>query len=542
MDGLMMDHPLTLSAILRRGEALFGGSQIVTRLPDRSVRRYSFSEMAGRARRLAVALGQLGIAPGERVATLGWNHHQHLEAYFGIPAAGAVLHTLNLRLHPDELAYIVGHADDKAILVDAALLPLLDRFRDRLRGVQVIVVSDDESAVPPKTLSYETLLTTAAERGFEEPHLHEDDAAAMCYTTGTTGRPKGVLYSHRALALHSLALCLVDSFGLCEADTVLPVVPMFHANAWGLPFACVMVGSTLVLPGPHLDPPSLAELYQAEQVTVTAGVPTIWMGLLQLLDASPGVYDLSSLRALVVGGSAAPVSMIRGFDERHGLRVIQAWGMTETSPLGTVSTLPRALETASLDDQYAQRAKQGRPAPFIEVRAHGKDGPIPWDGASMGELEVRGPWVAGSYYNEQEQADRFTSDGWFRTGDVVTIDARGAIEIQDRLKDLIKSGGEWISSVALENALMGHPAIAEAAVVAIPHPRWQERPLAAARLKPGHEVSTDELRAFLVPQFPSWWLPDEIIFVEAIPRSSAGKFLKSALRERFKDHGSSTNG
>jgi fatty-acyl-CoA synthase len=536
MRGLMMDYQLTLPAILRRADTLFGAREVVSRLPDKSLHRMTYAEVASRVRRLAVALKGLGIGAGDRVATLSWNHHQHLEAYFGVPAAGAVLHTLNLRLHPDDLTYIVGHAVDRAILVDDVLLPLLDRFRDRIGPIPIIVVRQTPAALPDGMLDYETLIAGAREADYRDPDLDERDAAVMCYTTGTTGKPKGVLYSHRAIALHSLGLTMKSTFSLGEDDIVLAVVPMFHANAWGLPFACAMVGSGQVMPGPHLDPPSLLDLLAREKVTLTAGVPTIWMGILMALDQAPRTYDLSSLRCMVVGGSAAPPAMIRGFEERHGLTVLHAWGMTETTPLGTVATLPPDLAGAPDAVRYAARAKQGRPAPFIEIRARNEQGLVAWDGQTMGELEVRGAWVANGYFHLDDVADRFTDDGWFKTGDIVTIDARGTIEIQDRSKDLIKSGGEWISSVALENALMGHPAVAEAAVVAVPHPRWQERPLAVVVLKPDRTATADELKEFLSGQFAKWWVPEAIEFVPAIPKTSAGKFQKSALREQFKGH------
>ncbi|MBI4482186.1 MAG: long-chain fatty acid--CoA ligase [Acidobacteria bacterium] len=535
MNGLMMDYPLTLPAILRRAEALASRKEIVSRLPDKRLHRYTYADFARRARQLASALHGLDVAPGDRVATLCWNHHQHLEAYFGIPLAGAVLHTLNLRLHPDDLVYIMNHAGDKVLLVDAVLLPLFERLRERVSVSHVVAITDG-GKVPEGMLDYEALLARASGQPFAEPALDENQAAAMCYTTGTTGRPKGVLYSHRAIALHSLALCLADTLGLRESDVALPVVPMFHANAWGLPFACAMVGAKQVFPGSHLDPRSLAELYQGERVTLTGGVPTIWMGLLEWLDSHPGSYDLSSLRVMLVGGSAAPPAMIRAFQERHNLRVLHAWGMTEMTPLGTVAMLTSELEGASQDEQYAYRGKQGRPAPFVEVRGRGEEGLVPWDGKSPGELEVRGPWVARSYYGNREAADCFTDDGWFRTGDIATIDPHGYIQIQDRTKDVIKSGGEWISSVALENALMGHPAVAEAAVIAIPHPRWHERPLAVVVLKEGRSAGGEELRAHLASQFAKWWVPDAIEFVSEIPRTSTGKFQKSVLRQQFKDY------
>ena len=532
MRGLMMDSALTVPAILRRAETLFGARDVVSRRADRRLDRSTYAACGARARRLAAALRRLGVAPGDRVATLCWNHAAHLEAYFGIPLAGGVIHTLNLRLPPEDLAYIINHAGDRVLIVDASLLPLFERIKDLVALPHTIVVGEHGS-LTPDLLDYDRLLDQADPAPVDLPEPDERDAAAMCYTTGTTGRPKGVLYSHRALVLHSLAIALPDALDLREADTILPVVPMFHANAWGLPYTAALVGAKLVLPGPYLDPPSLVDLFQAERVTIAAGVPTIWMGLLQLLDDHPGAWDLSSLRALLVGGSAAPQAMIEAFDRRHGLQIVHAWGMTETTPAGTVSRLAPDQAGEPAEERYRSRARQGRPLPFIEIRARGDDGLVPWDGRTMGELEVRGPWVAGAYFDAHDSADRFTDDGWFRTGDIVTIDARGSIALTDRAKDLIKSGGEWISSVALENALMGHPDVAEAAVVPTADARWGERPLAVVVVKPGRTVTADALRAFLAPAFPKWWLPEAVEFVSEIPRTSAGKFKKSALRERF---------
>ncbi|MGE5245851.1 MAG: long-chain fatty acid--CoA ligase [Betaproteobacteria bacterium] len=531
MNGLMMGFPLTLTAIFRRAETLFGSQAVVTRQPDRSIVRSTYAAVADRSRRLMRALRGLGIGAGDRVATLAWNHQAHLETYFAVPAIGAVLHTLNPRLGPDELAYIVNHAEDRALIVDASLLPVYESIRPRVRIGTTIVHG---GPAPDGMLDYDGEIARAAPLA-DLPDPAEDTAAALCYTTGTTGRPKGVLFSHRALALHSLVVPLPDALDLSERDIVLPIVPMFHANAWGLPYAGAMCGSGLAFPGPYLDPASLLEMMVAERVTIAAGVPTIWMALLQALDAAPGRYDLSAVRHLVVGGAAPPMSMIRAFRERHGLTLLHAWGMTETSPLGTVSHVPPDLVDAPADAQDRQRARQGRPVPFVEIRASTGLEMVPWDGRTMGELEVRGPWVAKGYFNDA-RADRFTADGWFRTGDIVTIDRRGTIEIQDRAKDLIKSGGEWISSVALENALMGHPAVAEAAIVAVSHPKWMERPLAVVVLKEGAAATAADLLAYLAPQFPKFWLPDAVEMVDAIPRTAAGKFLKSALRERFRDY------
>jgi fatty-acyl-CoA synthase len=535
MNGLMMHFPLTVTAMIRRAEALHGHKEVVSRLPDKSYHRYTYRDAVRRAKRLAASLAGLGVQRGDRVATLCWNHYQHLEAYLGITGSGAVVHTLNPRLHPDDLAYIATDAQDKVLLVDDILLPLWERFRDRVPIERTVVVSAQQ-AVPPETIHYEALLEQADARGYDYPQLEEDEAAAMCYTSGTTGRPKGVLYSHRAIVLQSLALGMVDTLGLCEADVVVPVVPMFHVNAWNIPFVCTLLGAKQVYIGPHLDPASLLDVLQQERATVTSGVPTIWLGVLQLLDKHPGAYDLSNLRAIITGGSAAPLSMIQGFQERHGLKVIQAWGMTEMTPMGTIANLPCDLRQACPAEQYAFRARQGLPAPFVEIRARGANDLVPWDGNTVGELEVRGPWVASAYYNCPEGAASFTADGWFRTGDMVTIDARGCITICDRAKDVIKSGGEWISSVALENALMGHAAVAEAAVIAVEHAKWQERPLAVVVLKEGRTATAPELLGYLEERFAKWWLPDAVVFVREIPRTTAGKFLKRALREQFRHY------
>jgi fatty-acyl-CoA synthase len=525
----MMDFPLTLGPIVRRAETLFPHKQIVTRLPDGTFHRYGYADFARRTRQLSVALRRLGIRRGERVATLSWNHYQHLEAYFGVPLAGAVLHTMNLRLHASDLSYILNHAQDRALIIDESLLPLWEKIRPDVQVEHVIVVGN----APAGMIGYEELLAGADPDAFEDPLLDEREAAAMCYTSGTTGRPKGVVYSHRALVLQSFVQAS-GPFGPRESDVVLPVVPLFHVNGWGFPFTCTMVGATQVFPGPRLDPASLLDAFERERVTVTAGVPTIWLGILRCLDESPGRYDLSSMRALAVGGAAAPPAMIRGFEERHGLTVIHAWGMTETTPLGTVAGLTSDLERADPETRLRYRATQGLPVPFVEIRARTDAGAlVHWDGKTMGELEVRGPWVACSYFASPESADRWTADGWFRTGDIVTIDPRGYLDIQDRAKDLIKSGGEWISSVLLEGALMSHPAIAEAAVVAIPDERWLERPLAVVVLKPGCQATADELRAHLAPSFAKWWLPDAFEFVAEIPKTGVGKFRKNALREQF---------
>jgi len=526
VDGMMMDFQLTLPTLLRRAESYFGRAEIVTRLPDKSFHRYTYADMTRRSRALAVALEGLGLERGDRVATLCWNHHQHVEAYLGVPCGGFVLHTLNLRLHPDDLAYIATHAGDRAVIVDAMLLPLLEQFRDRTPIEHVLVVED----------SYEELLAGADPDAWRDPELDENEAAAMCYTSGTTGMPKGVLYSHRSTMLHTLGVAISAplDFHLSQRDVILPVVPMFHANAWGYPYVATMLGAKQVYPGPHLDPESLLDAFEQERVTATAGVPTIWFGILQMLDAEPDRWDLSSLKAMLVGGSAAPRAMIAGFKERHGLTVVHGWGMTETSPVASLSDLFPDLADAGDETRFDYIAKQGLPLPLVELRAcDAERNEVPWDGVTMGELEIRGPWVASGYYDTPEQADRWTDDGWFRTGDIVSLDPRGYIQIQDRTKDVIKSGGEWISSVALENALMGHPAVAEAAVIGIPDPRWQERPLAVVVLREGTTATGEELHDFLEPHFAKWWLPERFEFVDAIPKTAVGKFRKTELREMF---------
>ena len=537
MDGLMMDFELTLDAVLRRAEQHFFKKEIVTRQPDKSFHRYTYGDMAKRAKKLALALRRLGIKPGEAVGTLCWNHYRHFEAYFAIPVAGGILHTLNLRLHPDDLEYIANDASDRAVIFDESLLPLLKQFKDKIKAQHYIMIRTSGAELPKGMLDYEALLAAEDDKKFDYSKLglREKQAAATCYTSGTTGRPKGVLYSHRSMVLHSMAAALPDVLDLRERDCVLPVVPMFHANAWGIPYAAGMAGMKLVFPGRHLDPASLLENFVQEGVTVTAGVPTIWQGLLQVLDANKGKYDLSKLRNLIVGGSAVPMSLMKNMQDRHGLHITQAWGMTELSPLGTISNLNAELRTKPEAKQYEYRAMQGTPAPMVEIRARGDNGMVPWDGKSMGELEVRGPWISSAYYNRPDAADRFTQDGWFKTGDIVTIDEIGYIKIQDRSKDLVKSGGEWISSVDLENAIMGHPAVAEAAVIAIPDPKWDERPLACVVLKKGESATEADIKAYLADKVAKWWIPDAVVFIDEVPKTSVGKFKKTALRERFAD-------
>ena len=535
MHATMMDFPLTLAHLVDRAEKYFASKRVVSRKPDRSIDRSTWGAVLANARRLAAALQRLGIGRGDRVGSLAWNHARHLSLYLGIPTSGAVLHTLNLRLHPDEIGYIAAHAGDKAIIVDQSLLPLFEKFRNKAPSIEhVIVIRHDDAPLPKGALDYDAIVGAESD-AFAYPRLDERDAAMICYTSGTTGNPKGVVYHHRALVLHALAACMADTIGVCERDVVLPVVPMFHANAWGLPHATLAVGADLVMPGPCLDPVSLLDLFSSEGVTLAAGVPTIWIGILAALDAEPKRWDLSKMRSMLIGGSAAPASMIDAFKKRYGIDVTHAWGMTETTPLGTVARV--RSDIARLDDatQLATKASQGYAVPFVETRHVSDEGEVlAWDGEKMGELEVRGPWVASSYLGG-DGAEKFTADGWFKTGDVVTIDAFGYVRICDRSKDVIKSGGEWISSVALENALMSHPAVLEAAVFAAKHEKWTERPVAAIVLKPNQRATKEDLLALVAGSFAKFWIPDDIIFVDQIPRTSTGKFLKSKLREQHGD-------
>ena len=535
MHHTMMDFPLTLPHLLERARSIFGQVELVSQMPDYSMHRYKYTDFYRRTLRLAEALQSLGLHKGEPVGTLMWNHHRHLESYFAIPNAGGVLHTLNVRLHPQELSYIMDHAGDRFLIVDDVLLPLLEKLETNIPPQRTIVCRLTDGEVPPDCIDFEELLASASGR-FSYPNIEETDPLGMCYTSGTTGRPKGVVYSHRSQMIHTLGECLPDSLDLSQRDTVLAVVPMFHANAWGLPFSCTMVGCKQVFPGPHLDPESLLNLFEKEQVTFAAGVPTIWFGILQLLQSNPGRWQLPGGMRTAVGGSAVPESVLRAFDAQ-GIRILHAWGMTEISPLGTVSFVKSTIESLSEDEKYQYRSRQGIPAPWVEIRADNEEGEVPWDDETMGELLVRGPWVAGSYYNNPESKTCWTDDGWFRTGDVVTIHEEGYISIVDRSKDLIKSGGEWISSVDLESALMDHPAVSEAAVIAVPDPRWQERPLAVIVPAQGAAVDVDELKEHLAKHFSSWQLPDHFQVVDEIPRTSTGKFKKTALREQFAKRG-----
>jgi fatty-acyl-CoA synthase len=525
----MMLSPLLISGMLERAGKLFPHVEIVSSLPDGSRHRYTNSDLHLRSWQLATALRRAGIRKGDRVATLLWNGHEHVEAYFGIPGAGAVVHTLSVRQHPDQLAYIMNHAEDRFLIVEDVLLDVWNEVKSRVKCERVFVV-DRGGGLPGDTESYEAFIQDAGDDP-QYPNLEEENAAAMCYTSGTTGRPKGVVYSHRAIALHSLVCSMPDHFNISRRDTVLPVVSMYHVNAWGLPYSAVLNGSKQVLPGRNLQPQALLDLMQDEHVTLTAGVPTIWMGVLDTLEKNPGRWNLSPALRVFIGGAAAPESMFRRFD-RLGVHAIQAWGMTETTPVATVCTSRPGMETRTEDELYTLRTRQGLPLPFIEVRAISDEGEIAWDGETSGELQVRGPWIASSYFG-LEQPDKWTDEGWFRTGDVVTIDSEGYVKITDRLKDLIKSGGEWISSVDLENALVGHEAVREAAVIAVPHPKWQERPLALVILNENQTVQPSDLRSFLERTFAPWQVPDAFVFVPELPHTSTGKLLKSKLRQEY---------
>ena len=546
MQATMMDVPLSLNHLLDRAGQIFGGNEIVSRLPDKSLKRHTYAQYHRRTRALASALQQLGLNKGDRVATLCWNHHAHLECYFGIPAAGGVMHTLNLRLGVDELGWIAGDAQDRFLIVDDVLLPLYKQFAHLHAFEKVIVFSFSGAPVPDGFADYDALLAAADPDGFEYAPHDERDPVSMCYTSGTTGRSKGVVYSHRSTVLHTMVGCLADCWNLKGTDVVMPVTPMFHANSWGVPYGAVMLGVKLVFPGPHLHPDDLLDLMQAEPPTLALGVPTIWMGLIQAYDAAlvsqPGRWSLPTGLRSLVGGAAVPEALIRAF-AKHGVWLAQGWGMTETSPLATVSYLRNELKDAGDEERFKRAAMAGVPVPLVDVRIRtdaGVDGGVdaPWDGITMGEIQVRGPFITGSYHEVPVTEDKFTADGWLRTGDVATMDALGFVRITDRTKDLIKSGGEWISSVDLENALMAHPAIAEAAVIAIPDDKWSERPLACVVFKPAHTAPLASLAAdlsahLLAKGFAKWQLPERYEVIDAIPRTSTGKFWKLKLRERF---------
>lgn len=535
MHGLMMNYQLTMDRVLEHANRMFPQKQISTLMPDGSLHRYTYADMYHRVKRLANALVNLGVAPGDRVGTFAWNNYQHMELYYAIPGAGAVCHTLNIRLFPEQLAYIVNHAEDKVVFVEASLLPLYERVADQISSVQYYVLINAPKHIETKlsnVLFYEDLIESADD-DFAWRSTDENMAMGLCYTSGTTGDPKGALYSHRSMYLHTMGANQASALGVTPSDVVLPVVPQFHAMAWGLPYTCAMAGADVVMPGLHLKPGPLAQLIEQERVTVAAGVPTIWTALYHELRQNP--RDVSSIRALVVGGSAMPRSLIEAYEKELNVNVLHAWGMTEMSPLGTVSILQKQHQALSDAEKWDVKATQGYPIAGVEMRiVDGAGTELPWDGQSMGELQVRGPWIARQYFKRDPTEENFTADGWFRTGDVCTMSWDGYMQITDRTKDLIKSGGEWISSVELENALMAHPKVLEAAVIAIPDETWMERPLAAVVLTAdGHDVTADTLTDFLATKVARFWLPDKIIFVSEIPKTSVGKFSKATLRQMY---------
>ncbi len=543
---LMMDYPLTLTHFFERSRRLFGRKTLATRQPGRPLFRYTYADFAERTLRLAGVLRDLGVGRGDRVATLAWNSHRHLELYWAIPLSGAVLHTLNFRLSAQDLTYIIHHAGDTVIFVDASVWPMLAAIRDELTTVRTIVLMPDGAPsagapAPSADLPEYEALRAAATPLARWPRLSETDAAAMCYTSGTTGHPKGVVYTHRALFIHCLAQAMADCMGLSENDVILHIVPMFHANAWCVPFCGTMVGASQVFGGPTPQPRDICEIVQAEKVTLVGAVPTVWIAVKELVEQEG--YDISSIRCIPIGGSAAPRSLLEHYDKQFGASMMHAWGMTEMSPLGTISRLKSYMRDWPEDQQYAVRATQGYPSVGVDLRIVDDAGrEQPWDGQAMGEIQVRGPWIIRSYYDNPESADRFTTDGWFRTGDVATGDPEGYVRITDRTKDLIKSGGEWISSIDVETMIMGHPKVLEAAVIAVPHPKWVERPRACVVPRPGASLAPAEILDYLRPRLAKWALPDEVVLVESVPKTSVGKFDKKVLRERFRDRAPNAGG
>ncbi len=539
MKGLMMDTPLLISSIAQHAERFHGDREIVSVTADNPRHRYTFREAIGRAKQLANALGRLGVRQGDRVASLAWNDYRHLEIYYGVSGSGFVCHTINPRLFPEQIVFIINHAEDRFICVDAMFVPLLEAVADKIPNVEGFIVMTDEAHMPKTSLSnvmcYETLLAAESPE-FDWPELDERSASALCYTSGTTGNPKGVLYSHRSTLLHAYATLAVDVAGVTSRDVAMPVVPFFHVNAWGVPYSALMAGAKLVLPGPKMgDGEALYELIDSEDVTKAFGVPTVWLALLQYTEKTG--KRLEKLEQSLVGGAAVPRAMIEVFRDKHGVELRQGWGMTETSPIGTVNTIKAGLEGMSKDEQLDLATKAGRGIFGCELRIVDDNGDeLPWDGKAFGALQVRGPWVCSDYFKLAGGGGSHTDDGWFDTGDVATIDPQGYLAITDRTKDVIKSGGEWISSIELENAAMGHPAVAEAAVIGVAHPKWTERPLLVVVKAEGEEISKDEMLNYFEGKVANWWVPNDVVFVEELPHTATGKISKIELRKQLADY------
>jgi fatty-acyl-CoA synthase len=535
MLGNMMSGQLLISGLIEHAQTTHPNSEIVSRRCEGDIHRYTMGEAAQRSKKLANALVKLGAKADDRIATLAWNNYRHYEAYFAVSGMGAVLHTINPRLFPEQLVYIINHADDRWIFVDLTFVPLLEAIKDKITGVEGFVVLADEANMPetslPNVMCYETLIKDEADT-FEWPEFDENQAASLCYTSGTTGNPKGVLYSHRSTVIHALAEISREALGVANSSCILPVVPMFHVNAWGVPYAAAITGAKLVFPGPGMDGASIWELVDAEKPDLLMGVPTVWLMLLNHMDSIGKKLD--SVQNVVVGGSAAPRSMIEKFHHDHDAFLIHAWGMTEMSPIGTVNAHTKEMEAMSLEERFTLQQKQGRPVYGVEMKIIDDEGNrLPHDGIAYGRLMVRGPWIVERYFKQQESA---LEDGWFDTGDVATIDPQNYLGIVDRSKDVIKSGGEWISSIDLENAAVGHPGVAEACVIGVPHPKWDERPLLLVIRSENSEVSGDEIKGFLSDKIAKWWMPDEVVFVESLPHTATGKLLKVNLRQEYQDY------
>jgi 3-(methylthio)propionyl---CoA ligase len=537
MFGSMMQQPLLISSLLTHAERHHGEQQVVSRRVEGDVHRITYTQLAARARRMANALAERGIQMGDRVATLAWNGHRHMELYYAVSGSGAVLHTLNPRLHPDQVVWIADHAEDQVLFFDLSFLPVIEAIARRVKTIKAFVAMTDRAHMPtaagvPNLLCYEELLEAQSDR-FDWPLFDENTASSLCYTSGTTGNPKGVLYSHRSTVLHTYGSALPDALNISARDVILPVVPMFHVNAWGLPYAACMAGAKLVFPGPFLDGKSLHELFESEGVTVSAGVPTVWQGLLAHVEANN--LKFGSMRRTIIGGSACPPAMMRAFQERYDVQVLHAWGMTELSPLGTACVLKPQQQALPPEQRLAVQAKQGRVVYGVDMKIVDDEGKeLPHDGKASGELLVRGPWVIARYFKD-EGGDPLVN-GWFPTGDVANIDADGFMQITDRSKDVIKSGGEWIGSIDLENVAMAHPAVAMAACIAAHHPKWDERPLLVVVKKPGAELTRYQLLKFYEGKIAKWWTPDDVVFVDAIPLGATGKMQKNKLREQFREH------